>query len=237
MQAIDQTYANCFFPVLDCAQYPEDALDALDAGDALAFIAAARHGCELAMVFDNARNLKARGMYEKALLHAYTGCKGNNRAWNSRTLLKLFSFADAAALRAAGDPFPGNGPYTVYRGVSGTRGERKVRGLSWTADLDKACWFALGHSRYRDPAIYKARVTADDVFAYYNGRREQEFIVRPKRYERLPLSLSDIKAGDERVIAARQPAGWTPATSSTIPQSKPVVFGFSHETAVLKEAM
>lgn len=85
--------------------------------------------------------------------------------------------ADRKALRAAGDPLPGPGPFTVYRGVSGEEPEeRRIRGLSWTASKDRAREFA---ERFDgpDPAVYEAVIKARHVLAYINWEKEEEFIV------------------------------------------------------------
>jgi hypothetical protein len=93
----------------------------------------------------------------------------------------MFTRADRTKLRAAGDPLPGAGPFTVYRGVAGRGPARRVRGLSWTDDVEKAAWFAQRLPGLSDPAIYRVIVEGNEVFACNFGRGEREFIVYPKR--------------------------------------------------------
>lgn len=92
-------------------------------------------------------------------------------------LQELFGSANREALRAAGDPLPGPGPFTVYRGVSGEEHEeRRVRGLSWTTSIDRAREFAKRFDG-PDPAVYEAVIEARHVLAYIDWNDEEEFIV------------------------------------------------------------
>jgi hypothetical protein len=61
--------------------------------------------------------LKARGVYERALLDSFV--RTNHAHWALSELRELFESADRKGLLTAGDPLPGPGPFTVYRGVSG----------------------------------------------------------------------------------------------------------------------
>jgi hypothetical protein len=133
----------------------------------------------LAFVFDNCYQLLSRGLYEAALLEAYIGAKSNHSNWTLKVIEKMFSFADRERLLAAGDPLPPGDCFTIYRGVSGGGHSRKVRGYSWTADFDKAVWFA-NRLDLSKPAVYQANVAREEIFAYSNQRKEKEFIVRPR---------------------------------------------------------
>jgi hypothetical protein len=98
----------------------------------------------------------------------------NHAHWALSELHELFQSADRKALRAAGDPLPGPGPFTVYRGVSGEEPEeRRIRGLSWTTSVDRAREFA---ERFDgpDPAVYEAVIKARHVLAYVNWEKEEE---------------------------------------------------------------
>src|SRR5262245_48976710 len=106
----------------------------------------------------NAGLLRSLGLYEAGLLDAYTTHPASNRQIPARWLRQLFTMADRATLRAAGEPFPGPGPYTLYRGVAGGPKDRRVRGLSWTLDQEKAWWFARRWSFLADPAVYRLTV-------------------------------------------------------------------------------
>lgn len=61
---------------------------------------------------------------------------------------------------------------TVYRGV-GTRG--KVKGLSWTTNIEKAKWFA---NRWGDNGkVYRGVISKDAVLAYFLRRDEAETVI------------------------------------------------------------
>lgn len=67
---------------------------------------------------------------------------------------------------------------TIYRGALGGR----VRGLSWTTDLERARWFAeriklLGRT---DAAVVAAEVHPRHVLATFDGRQEAEVVVKPR---------------------------------------------------------
>jgi hypothetical protein len=130
----------------------------------------------LAFVVDNIPVLKEHGLYEKTLLEAYLITRTNFANWSLDILRDLFRAADRGRLLSRCDPLPGNGPFTVYRGVSGKGAVRRVRGISWTASLDKAKWFAERFADLGNPAVYMATVEAEHVYAYHNGSEEQEFL-------------------------------------------------------------
>ena len=154
------------------------------------------HG-SLCLVAANENLLKDLNMYEEALVEAYIGCKHDHRYWLPSRIEQLFDRADRERLRACGDPFPSAGPYTLYRGVCRLGRARQVTGLSWTDDLDAACWFALRRSG--DPAIYTATIKQENVYLYTNGRHESEFVCRPKRPKRLDITVAEMQTGWDRV--------------------------------------
>lgn len=167
-------------------------------GDGKAFAGWAYASGSRAMMLIVERNikpLKEKGIYEAALLEAIIGCKINHRGTPPTTISAMLAMADRDRLRAAGDPLPGTGPFTLYRGVAGRGPARRVRGLSWTGNLGVACWFA---KRFADlandakPAVFTATVTADQVYAYTNCREEQEFICAPARPIRLTISDTEM---------------------------------------------
>jgi hypothetical protein len=157
----------------------DQAVAALEDGDVLAFLNCADNTAGLYLVDRNAAQLRARELYEAALLAALTDTRTNNHEWSMRALRQLVERADRARLRACGDPLPGPGPFTLYRGVAGTGAARRVRGLSWTNDLAKARWFANRAQLVGlvDPAVVRTTVAEPDVLACTNDRKEREFIV------------------------------------------------------------
>ena len=72
----------------------------------------------MVLVIDNQVALKDRGIYEEALVMAFTGARMNHSQLPEGVLSFLFEQADKSKLRAAGDANP-NEPTTIYRGVSG----------------------------------------------------------------------------------------------------------------------
>ncbi len=176
-------------------------------GDALGFVGKAESNEHaLAFVFDNVFPLRARGIYEIALAHAWTGTRGNHCGWPIATFEFLFEMADRAKLKevfaAEGQP-PGVGPFKVYRGVAGLRRQRRIRSFSWTRSRDCACGFAMRYEHLDDPAVYSAVLRREDVYFYSDGRNEQEFVGRPKSCRRLPLTIEEIREGASRWSAAK----------------------------------
>ena len=154
----------------------EWACEQLESGDVLGFLCKAQNEYGLHLVAYNCRLLMDRGLYEKALLHAYTATRTNNRHWSELDLQDLFLLAQRDRMLAAGDPLPAPGPYTLYRGVAGRGRARRIQGYSWTASKKEAQWFATRFD-LPDPAVFRTVVDSDDVFAYCNDRQEQEFVL------------------------------------------------------------
>lgn len=164
-------------PIPSCLR--ADAIADFEAGDAVGFLSKAGNHDGLDLVSMNLHLLKARGIYEAALLHAFTSTRLNNIRCSMAGLKFLFTTADRQRLLAAGHPLPGPGPFTIYRGVAGRALDRRVRGFSWTASSEQAAWFARRSAKFGlvDPAVYEATVDHSAVLAYSNDRKEQEFIV------------------------------------------------------------
>ncbi|MFP4194292.1 MAG: hypothetical protein ACLFRO_05055 [Desulfobacterales bacterium] len=129
----------------------------------------------LAFVMDNIKPLLENGYYEEALLIALTGPRVNLSNYPFDLIRTLLGGADKNKMRAQGDKMPHEGPFTLYRGVSGVGKARRKRGVSWTASFEKAQWFAKRLSLDK-PMVYQAEVPIEFVYAYTNERNEQEFI-------------------------------------------------------------
>jgi hypothetical protein len=107
-------------------QMEEMAQEEFARGDIEGVLCLINSGARLDFVIDNAQMLKQRGLLERALLDAWTGANSNIRHWSLSFTRSMFgSFADRERLLAAGQPLPGEGPFTLYRGVAGhgRRGE------------------------------------------------------------------------------------------------------------------
>jgi hypothetical protein len=167
----------------------EMARQAIKEGDGIRFLCLASNESGVVLVSNNAELLLERGTYEAALLHAITATRTNNHRIPRSCLKNLFRLADRAKLLAAGDPLPGAGPFTLYRGVAGKPSDRRVRGISWTGTLERALWFANRYPELGNPAVYKAEVEALHVLAYVGSHRgEDEYVVslpRSVKVERL----------------------------------------------------
>ena len=156
----------------------ERAQAALQAGDAggLLLLESNERGLELVNL--NRAALQSRGIYEAAIVVALTATRTNNhRAYP--LIRNLLAHADRKRLRAAGDPIPTPGPFTLYRGVAGKGSARRIRGYSWTANLERAQWFASRADRFglADPAVMRAVVPTRYVLFCSNDRSESEFFV------------------------------------------------------------
>ncbi|MFZ7128142.1 MAG: hypothetical protein ACOWWM_18455 [Desulfobacterales bacterium] len=171
----------------DFRRVREGINEAWGSGDIESVLAWMDNSLELAFVFDNHAALLARGLYERALINAYQDTRSNFLGWTLPALKFLFNKANPEKLRAEGDPMPERERYTLYRGVSGKRHERRVSGISWTDSMETARWFA-NRFDLLGPAVYTITVSADDILAYLNGRNESEYLLRlppPKKPRRI----------------------------------------------------
>ncbi len=142
----------------------EKAVEALEAGDVLGYLGKAAGGNTwwLDIVAQNATALRERGLYEEALLHAWSSTRMNHAHQSLYLIRWLFSLADPTKLRALGDPLPGPGPFILYRGVAGVGARRRVRGVSWTSSPDCACWFARRLGLLK-PTVLRLQLDAQNV--------------------------------------------------------------------------
>lgn len=69
-------------------------------------------------------------------------------------------------------------PINVYRGCSRMR----IKGLSWTVDLNIAAAFARGNRGIAvpQPVIASGQIPKSHVFAYYTDRHESELLIDPR---------------------------------------------------------
>jgi hypothetical protein len=153
-------------------------------------------------VVDNLYLLKEVGMYERALLRAYTSIRTNYSGWQMDLLKFLFCRADHQKLREAGDPIPDRATFTLYRGVSGIGRRRRVNSFSWTESPNTAAWFAKRFCHLPEPAVFVVTVPNESIMACSKGRNEAEYLVRlplpmrPKRLKELPEPILERKNWD-----------------------------------------
>ncbi len=155
----------------------ESAMICIAEGNVEGFLSLTSSPDRMDFLIENEDLLLDRGLYERGLLFAFTSVAMDNRHFPLHHTRRLFRMAKRERLLAAGDPLPGRGPFTIYRGVSGRGSKRWIRGMSWTASYEKAQWFATRFCAALDPAVYKLVVPERKVLAYFNRRNEQEFIV------------------------------------------------------------
>lgn len=162
------------------------AKEALAKDDVLSIIRYMPNTRCLGFVVDNIQALKSHGLFEKALLYAYTITRTNFSNWSVFVINYLFNLADRKKLLECGDPLPGDGPFTIYRGVSGRGPARRIRGISWTGSLERAIWFAERFNLEK-PAVFMASVEKYLVYTYSNERKESEFLCN------IPFDLKLVK--------------------------------------------
>lgn len=152
----------------------------------------------LEFVTQNVQALKADGLFETALVEAFTACRVNNNSWPLPVLRSLFcTIADREKLRLIGPPLLGPGPFRLYRGVAGRGVSRRTAGISWTANLNAACWFAMRFADVlHDPAVYEYMADQSEVLCRHNERNEDEYLLdvnRPKVVKRLAFSVTEMQ--------------------------------------------
>jgi hypothetical protein len=131
----------------------------------------------MALVTNSIGELIENGVYEKFLLQAYGGCTLNYHNWELQDLRELFEIADRNKLLEEGDPLPGPGPFTIYRGVAGKGSNRKERGISWTGDFEMAVWYARRFEiLLNEPTVYETLVQREHVLTFDNSSEESEFL-------------------------------------------------------------
>ena len=150
----------------------------------------------LDFVIEHVHELRACQLFEQGLLCAWVDAKTNIRNWTRGFTRGIFSLCDRDRLLAAGQPLPGLGPFTIYRGVAGKGAARRKRGISWTSSIARARWFAAWYvDRYKlsDPSVYRTVVEKKQVLAYSDDRKEEEFLVLLPSNHRIELfeRLSD----------------------------------------------
>lgn len=140
----------------------------------------------LRFVCDNVGPLLQQEIYERALIFAYTGCSFNYCQWPLVTLKMYFDMADRNRLLDAGDKIPGDGPFFLYRGVSGKGRKKKIRGISWTSSFKNAKFFAERFADFlENPEIYCTKLSKKYIYTYYNDRSEEEFLCNIPKHQKI----------------------------------------------------
>lgn len=182
--------------------FHQDIADAFAERDGCGLLAYLNNTEHLDFVFQNMRVLRDVGLYEEALVFAFSSTRTNNAKWNEDVLEFMFRFGDGQRLRNCGAALPSGSTFTIYRGVSGHGRARRIRGFSWTDSLDAACWFALRFG-LANPAVFQATVTSDDVLVFIEDRKEREFVLQPEKPTRLKLTVEEIRQRASQWKAAK----------------------------------
>jgi hypothetical protein len=148
----------------------------------------------LRFVFDNMLLFHEHGIYEKALLDAFIGCRVNWATWSPDVIHYMFERGDKEKLHSYGDPLPDKNVFTLYRGVAGVGRARRVRGFSWTANPHCAAWFATRFCDLPNPTVFTIECPREYVLAHLGPsfRNEEEYLIlpypdmKPKKVEPMP---------------------------------------------------
>jgi hypothetical protein len=171
------------------------ALEVLDGGDWRRLLVLMDNTQYLPFVNDCHVHLQRLGMYEEALLEALIGTRTNHSWLPLKRIHWLMGIADREKLAEAGDPLPNGQSYVLYRGISGAPQKRRPLGVNWTSDFKTAEWFAMRFTEFGlgNPAVVKATIKREWIYAYTDDRDEREFIcVVPQKtpYELMPCKVS-----------------------------------------------
>lgn len=166
------------------------AINERDAERLLSYLDNTKH---FDFLWSNQKAFHACGLFERAVVEAWTSTR-TNHVWRYAEWHFLFSCADASRLKTAGDPMPACN--SLYRGIAGQGVYRRPFGFSWTADMEKAQWFARRLSRLSNPHVIEIPWPSDNEILFYSDQRgEQEYVLRldgpPKGTKRHRIQLSD----------------------------------------------
>jgi hypothetical protein len=165
------------------------------------------------------RGKAAKGLYEhRKIVGKRIAYRGLILAWehDHRELISAFGSEEelAAALRDVSPPSKRKKPVRAWRGINDIKG---AFGMSWTADRDIACWFAMRWNR-PTPSVLVCELDPQAIVTEDNGRRECELIVDPIELETHNVFLDDgreelyeiYEFDDEchKQVASAEIAGW-----------------------------
>lgn len=118
----------------------DSALAYLAADDVDGFLQMVGNDYGIAIQAANAGLLKSRGLLERGIVRAMISPRTNLLGDYADVCFSV-GVTDRKRLRAVGEPLPGSGHRTIYRGVSGC-GRSRLSGYSCTLSLEMAAWFA-----------------------------------------------------------------------------------------------
>lgn len=146
----------------------ERACRSLEDGDVEAFFGCADSDYSMQLFYKNGRRFRDMGIFEKALLNAWSNQKVTS-GWGEfmRLMLKM---CNREALLLWSESIPkGDDSLTVYRGVVRCSDEKPTpRGVSWTLDPAVAAGFA--HRVGMQGTVYRTTVARSEVYAYLSDK-------------------------------------------------------------------
>jgi hypothetical protein len=185
----DKDYLDRFYCHI-CKQ----VMDAFENKDADKFASMVDDSYAPYFLADNSYAIKKVGMLEKALLSKWETVKSSWLSFGD-SFPSLLKEIDVEQMRAAGDPIPDDPAFELFRGVCSNNPSRFSRGISWTALLERAKYFAR---RWADSEkhsiVYKVVVPNESILCYTNDREEAEFLVALPNDAQLEIVWSEINS-------------------------------------------
>ena len=136
--------------------------------------------------------------YAQMLVEVWTGTENPNQDANVKIeeWIRFFKKAKKDLLMteeelAIYNGFNDTDEITIYRGVGH---EREPYGLSWTANIATAQWFANRWGN-RDAYIFKTTCKKPDILAYFNRRKENELVVNVKNLDKSKMERIGLNGG------------------------------------------
>lgn len=147
-------------------------------------------------ILRNASALQRRGALEDAWLAAYLN-QSHFADHGMEVVKAVFDMCDRSrlqALKAIDRPvaIANSGRVSLFRGCAGPVHHM---GMSWTASLGKAIWYASHKAAYYDQgnlAVYATTVALDEIYCRLD-RNEEEFIVVPSVWWRVDLPSAEFR--------------------------------------------
>ena len=155
----------------------EEIIKQIDEGDLITMFCLMQDKYHLAFL-KHIKQYMSKRDFTKRLAEAWIGSENPNQDNNVsiNELIRWFKQTDRNFLmskeeREYFDSLPEI--VEIYRGVAVGRAEQK--GLSWTCNHDTAKWFSERFNRGEEKGyILKGKIHKEDIFAYFNGRNEDE---------------------------------------------------------------
>lgn len=152
-------------------------------------------------ILRNFEALRTQNVLEEAWVEAYI-FKSHFNDYDLPLLQRVFEACDRARLHAmkpVGDPvnIAKSGRISLFRGCAGPIHRM---GMSWTASLDKAIWYAAQKAAYYDQAniaVYATTLPINDIYCRFD-RNEEEFIALPKKWWRIAVPADEFQLSRPR---------------------------------------